>query len=167
MEKWKNVVEKSAGNSNELIEYIRQLDLIEKKALEIAVNHLGSSFQLDKCNGFINWKRENLLMESFNEIKNKESKIELMRNYGYKNEFYDRNGMFIIFTDYENYFSNEERDLDKDFCYDKHKEFKNWLKTNKLYCIWYDGDTLIIYNEKPKDIEQKLANEIIKEFNME
>lgn len=40
-----------------IIEYLLQLDSIEKKAYIIAKAHLGSSFNLVKSNGYINWKK--------------------------------------------------------------------------------------------------------------
>jgi len=42
----------------ELIEeYLRTLSEKEKKAYEIAKEHLGMSFQIEKSNGFIKWKK--------------------------------------------------------------------------------------------------------------
>lgn len=38
-------------------EYIESLDSKEKKAYYIAKSHLGSSFDLIKSNGFIEWKK--------------------------------------------------------------------------------------------------------------
>jgi hypothetical protein len=38
-------------------EYIESLDSKEKKAYSIAKSHLGSSFDLIKSNGFIEWKK--------------------------------------------------------------------------------------------------------------
>lgn len=42
-----------------LVEYLSQLNSIEKKAYMIAKDHLGSSFNIAKSNGFCNWKKEN------------------------------------------------------------------------------------------------------------
>lgn len=39
-------------------EYLLQLNSIEKKAYTIAKSHLGSSFNLVKSNGYINWKNK-------------------------------------------------------------------------------------------------------------
>jgi len=39
--------------------YLEQLDDKERKACEIAYNHLGSSFNLVKSNGYIKWKKTN------------------------------------------------------------------------------------------------------------
>lgn len=36
-------------------QYVESLDNIEKKALIIAKDHLGSSFNIVKSNGYINW----------------------------------------------------------------------------------------------------------------
>jgi hypothetical protein len=41
-----------------VIEYLSQLDPIEKKAYKIAKDHLGSSFNIVKSNGYCNWLRE-------------------------------------------------------------------------------------------------------------
>ena len=41
-----------------VIEYLSQLDPIEKKAYKIAKDHLGSSFNIVKSNGFCDWLRE-------------------------------------------------------------------------------------------------------------
>lgn len=43
--------------SSEEKEYIDSLNTKEKKAYFIAKNHLGSSFDLIKSNGFIEWKK--------------------------------------------------------------------------------------------------------------
>ena len=42
-----------------LITYLSQLGSIEKKAYMIAKDHLGSSFNIIKSNGFCDWKKEN------------------------------------------------------------------------------------------------------------
>ena len=39
--------------------YLESLDPKEKKAYEIAKNHLGSTFHLMKSNGFLEWKKKN------------------------------------------------------------------------------------------------------------
>jgi hypothetical protein len=41
--------------------YIHSLTDKEKKAYDIAVSHLGSSFDLSKSSGFIKWKRSYVL----------------------------------------------------------------------------------------------------------
>ena len=41
-----------------LIQYYNQLDPIEKKAYHIAKEHLGSSFNIVKSNGFCDWLKE-------------------------------------------------------------------------------------------------------------
>jgi hypothetical protein len=38
-------------------EYLNSLNDKERKAFEIAKNHLGSSFHIIKSNGFIEWKK--------------------------------------------------------------------------------------------------------------
>ena len=42
-----------------IIEYLAQLNSIEKKAYKIAKEHLGSSFNVVKSNGFCDWLKEN------------------------------------------------------------------------------------------------------------
>jgi hypothetical protein len=41
--------------------YISQMTVIERKAFEIAKEHLGSSFNIDRSIGFIEWKKNYLL----------------------------------------------------------------------------------------------------------
>ena len=41
----------------DLEEYVKQLNEKEKMALKIAQEHLGSSFNLEKSIGFIQWKK--------------------------------------------------------------------------------------------------------------
>jgi hypothetical protein len=44
--------------SNEEIEsYLKSLDALEKKTLDIAKSHLGTSFNVRKSIGFIKWKQ--------------------------------------------------------------------------------------------------------------
>jgi hypothetical protein len=42
-----------------LIQYLTQLDPIDKKAYKIAKEHLGSSFNVVKSNGFCDWLKAN------------------------------------------------------------------------------------------------------------
>jgi hypothetical protein len=46
------------GLKANVIEYLSQLDPIEKKAYKIAKDHLGSSFNIVKSNGYCDWLRE-------------------------------------------------------------------------------------------------------------
>lgn len=41
-----------------IIDYLKQLDPIEKKAYCIGFNHLGTSFNLLKSNGYNNWLKK-------------------------------------------------------------------------------------------------------------
>lgn len=41
-----------------VIKYLKHLDKIEKKAYTIGKEHLGSSFNLLKSNGYIDWKKQ-------------------------------------------------------------------------------------------------------------
>ena len=48
----------STNSSNSLLEqYIEQLSEKERHAYEIAKSHLGTSFQLEKSVGFLQWKK--------------------------------------------------------------------------------------------------------------
>lgn len=42
-----------------VIKYLKHLDPIEKKAYIIGKEHLGSSFNILKSNGYIDWKKSN------------------------------------------------------------------------------------------------------------
>jgi len=42
-----------------VINYLKHLDSIERKAYTIGKAHLGSSFNIIKSNGFIDWKKNN------------------------------------------------------------------------------------------------------------
>jgi hypothetical protein len=41
-----------------IMEYLENLSIIEKKAYKIAQNHLGTSFNVVKSNGFNDWKKK-------------------------------------------------------------------------------------------------------------
>jgi hypothetical protein len=49
--------EKSIQES--IIKYINQLETIEKQAYTIGKQHLGTSFNIIKSNGYINWQKNN------------------------------------------------------------------------------------------------------------
>lgn len=53
--------ETTPENRNLETEYIQSLSEKERKALEIARNHLGSLFNIYKCNGFLQWKKKNII----------------------------------------------------------------------------------------------------------
>ena len=40
-----------------VVKYLKQLDKIERQAYTIGKAHLGSSFNIIKSNGFVNWKK--------------------------------------------------------------------------------------------------------------
>ena len=42
-----------------IVNYLKQLDIIERQAYTIGKAHLGSSFNVVKSNGFIDWKKNN------------------------------------------------------------------------------------------------------------
>lgn len=41
-----------------VLEYLSELSEVQKKAIRIASNHLGSSFNIVKSNGYVDWKKE-------------------------------------------------------------------------------------------------------------
>ena len=49
----------SLSTQENIIKYLKQLDPIEKKAYMIGKQHLGSSFNLLKSNGFNDWLKSN------------------------------------------------------------------------------------------------------------
>ncbi len=49
---------KDATLESLIMQYLESLSEKEKKAYEIAKSHLGMSFQIEKANGFIKWKKE-------------------------------------------------------------------------------------------------------------
>ena len=46
-----------ANKQEEIYQYLSQLDELQKKAYCIAYDHLGSSFNIYKSNGFVEWKK--------------------------------------------------------------------------------------------------------------
>jgi hypothetical protein len=42
-----------------IIKYLKQLSLIERKAYSIGKDHLGTSFNVIKSNGYLNWSKNN------------------------------------------------------------------------------------------------------------
>ena len=54
--KYENVETNSKDISDEINEYINQMDELERKSYFIAKDHLESSFSLEKSIGFIKWK---------------------------------------------------------------------------------------------------------------
>ncbi len=48
----------SIEDQREIFEYLNQLDDINKKGYDIAYNHLGTSFNIARSNGFKKWKAE-------------------------------------------------------------------------------------------------------------
>jgi hypothetical protein len=42
-----------------ILKYLRQLDPIEHLAYKIGKSHLGSSYNITKSNGYINWIKNN------------------------------------------------------------------------------------------------------------
>ena len=48
----------SIEQQREIFQYLSELDDHNKKAYEIAFNHLGSSFNIYRSNGFKEWKQK-------------------------------------------------------------------------------------------------------------
>jgi len=51
----------SVNVMNELNEFLKTLNEKERISLEIAKEHLGTSFDYYRCNGFVDWKKKNSL----------------------------------------------------------------------------------------------------------
>ena len=47
----------SLEKQKEIFEYLSEMNEIERKGYEIAFNHLESSFDIYRSNGFIDWKK--------------------------------------------------------------------------------------------------------------
>jgi len=47
----------SIEQQREMFQYLSEMDDLERKGYEIAVNHLVSSFNIYRSNGFIEWKK--------------------------------------------------------------------------------------------------------------
>ena len=47
----------SIETQQEIFNYLSELDEINKKGYEIALNHLGSSFNILRSNGYKEWKK--------------------------------------------------------------------------------------------------------------
>lgn len=47
-----------AGIQESIVNYLRQLDTIERQAYTIGKEHLGSSFNVVKSNGYADWKKK-------------------------------------------------------------------------------------------------------------
>lgn len=52
-EKYEIIIQES------IIKYLKQLSLIERKAYAIGKDHLGTSFNVIKSNGYLNWSKNN------------------------------------------------------------------------------------------------------------
>ena len=46
-------------DADNIIKYLKHLDPIEKQAYTIGIHHLGSSFNVVKSNGYIEWTKNN------------------------------------------------------------------------------------------------------------
>ena len=46
--------------TNELNEFLKSLNEKERISLEIAKEHLGTSFDYYRCNGFVDWKKKQI-----------------------------------------------------------------------------------------------------------
>jgi len=56
-----NTKTKAKDVSNELNEFLKTLNEKERISLEIAKEHLGTSFDYHRCNGFVDWKKKQKL----------------------------------------------------------------------------------------------------------
>jgi len=55
----KEVYSVSREKQQEIFEYLKNMDENDKKAYLIALEHLGSSFNIYRSNGFNDWKQTN------------------------------------------------------------------------------------------------------------
>lgn len=53
-----NVFNKNIETQESVYEYIKQMNNINKKTYLIAMDHLGTSFNIIKSNGYIDWKKK-------------------------------------------------------------------------------------------------------------
>lgn len=53
-------LQKEMNDINEINEYLEQLDLKEKMVYKIAIEHLGTSFNILRSNGFSEWKKSKI-----------------------------------------------------------------------------------------------------------
>jgi len=56
----KTTVNVSVNVTNELNEFLKTLNEKERISLEIAKEHLGTSFDYYRCNGFVDWKKKQI-----------------------------------------------------------------------------------------------------------
>ena len=54
-----NIEAYDADTRQNIIKYLNQLSKMQQKAYTIAFNHLGSSFNVVKSNGYIDWRASN------------------------------------------------------------------------------------------------------------
>ena len=54
-----NIIKMPSKKNSNVTKYIKQLSLMEKKALEIAKEDLGSSFNIEKSIGYLSWLKKN------------------------------------------------------------------------------------------------------------
>ena len=54
-----NIIKMPSKKNSKIQKYIKQLSFMEKKALEIAKEDLGSSFNIEKSIGYLSWLKKN------------------------------------------------------------------------------------------------------------
>ena len=54
----KNIIMMNIDSQKEIYEYLEHLDVKEKIAYQIAFEHLGSSFNILKSNGYVEWVQD-------------------------------------------------------------------------------------------------------------
>ncbi len=54
-----NIIKMPSKKNINVQKYIKQLSFMEKKALEIAKEDLGSSFNIEKSIGYLSWLKKN------------------------------------------------------------------------------------------------------------
>jgi hypothetical protein len=53
-----NVFNKNVETQESVFEYLKQMNDINKKTYLLAMDHLGTSFNIVKSNGYIDWKKK-------------------------------------------------------------------------------------------------------------
>jgi hypothetical protein len=128
--------------------WLRSMNEIERKALKIAEEMLGSSFDLSKCNGYMKWIQQHKIMNEYNEFKHEASSIELMKSYNSEWEWFNKKAVFVIFAEYYPYDDKEINPIHFECCNEGNTDFNNWLDKHKLHFEWFNDCVGIVSVKK-------------------
>jgi competence protein ComGC len=56
----KNITKYTLEEKTNIYEYLSSMNTMQKQAYEIAYDHLGSSFNIFKSNGYLDWKQNKM-----------------------------------------------------------------------------------------------------------